>query len=239
VCRSCRATDAEIRWCPSLHCDLGLEFEQAVAAVARGLRTGEAAAPGHRFRQVLTVLRSLGTDEAARVLSLAARSQDEHVVGVDLAGDETQFPAKLFAEEFQKLRKSNPTLGITVHAGEGDGEQAIQNVRDAVELLGADRIGHGCAASRDPSVMALLKARDILVEVCPTSNVHTGTVSSIAEHPVRLFFDAGIRIAVCADNTLLSRTTAKQELIKLMDNKVFSAEEIHRIAKNALTAGFA
>ena len=235
---ACGVDYAEVRWCPSLHTELGLGREAAVAAVARGLERGEAAAPGCQFRQILTVLRSLGVDEARIICRLAADSAVRAVVGVDLAGDETRFPAALFAAPFGELAGLAPSLGVTVHAGEGGGAQAVRNVRDAVEMLGATRIGHGCAAAADPALLEMLRRRGVAIEVCPTSNVHTGSVPSLRAHPARAFHDAGIVIVPCCDNAFLSQTDTAKEYAALESAGLFTAAELAAIAAKAREAAF-
>jgi adenosine deaminase len=152
------------------------------------------------------------------------------VVGIDLAGNEHAHPPELFAAAFEAAHASG-TLGITVHAGEAGGGSngdddggkgaaleaaAAANIVTAVERLHATRIGHGVAAASDAAVMALLRDRGVTVEVCPTSNVHTGAVRCCAEHPAALFLRRGIAIVPCADNTLLSATSTGREYEALM-----------------------
>jgi len=150
------------------------------------------------------------------------------VVGIDLAGNEHAHPPELFVAAFEAAHATG-TLGITVHAGEagggGDGDggkgaaleaAAAANIVTAVERLHATRIGHGVAAASDAAVMALLRERGVTVEVCPTSNVHTGAVRCCAEHPAARFLRSGIAIVPCADNTLLSATSTGREYEVLM-----------------------
>jgi adenosine deaminase len=87
-----------------------------------------------------------------------------------------------------------------------------EEIRVAIEALLAQRIGHGTTLLDDPAVLALVIERGVVIEACPTSNVHTGVLRSVADHPLPRWLDAGVRACVCADNTLLSATTAAEEL---------------------------
>jgi adenosine deaminase len=125
---------------------------------------------------------------------------------VDVAGDESRFDARRYAGPL--ARASEAGLGVTVHAGEsGD----ASNVAEAVTTLGADRIGHGVGAASDQAVMALLADRQVAVEVCLSSNLHTGAVSSLDAHPFLALAAAGVPVALATDNTFFSATTLSRE----------------------------
>ncbi|MEO7994030.1 MAG: adenosine deaminase [bacterium] len=131
-----------------------------------------------------------------KLLQAIINLNDPTIVGLDSAGDEAH-PAPLRAAAF--LRKGQETLGIklTVHAGETG---IVQHIRWAIDECGADRIGHGLAAAKDPDLMAELVSRDIPIEVCLTSNWLTGGVADLAHHPVRTFIDHGVPFVLCTDN---------------------------------------
>src|SRR5690606_5397766 len=99
-------------------------------------------------------------------------------------------------------------LGRTVHAAEG---RAPHEIRTAIEVLGAQRIGHGTTLLEDPSVVDLVIERGVTIEACPTSNVHTGVIDAVAAHPLPRWLAAGVRACVCTDNTLLSDVTSAEE----------------------------
>jgi len=99
-----------------------------------------------------------------------------------------------------------------VHAGEG---RPPEEIRCAIEQFHAQRVGHGTTLLDDPAVLELVVERGITVEACPTSNVHTGVIADVAEHPIRAWLEAGVKVCVCADNTLFSQTDAAQELDRL------------------------
>ncbi len=119
----------------------------------------------------------------------------ESLVAVDLAGDELGFPGELFNEHFKRVRDAG--LQITAHAGEAAGAQSMWQ---AIKELGATRIGHGVNAIHDPKLMEYLVEHKIGIESCPTSNLHTSTVSSYQEHPLRTFMEAGVLVGLNTDD---------------------------------------
>lgn len=161
--------------------------------------TGQAAEHyGIRRGLILTVTR--GDYSAVNLSTLLQAYQDldmpRDVIGIDLAGDEeTKYPSELPAL-FRKA-KDRFGLGITIHAGETG---RVENVRAAVELFGADRIGHGTAAGKAPELLELLAAKGICVEVCPISNRLTGAVPKDEAHPLQLFRRYGVPFVICSDN---------------------------------------
>ncbi|MFH1690184.1 MAG: adenosine deaminase [Candidatus Eisenbacteria bacterium] len=202
----------EIRFCPTLHTREGLSPSDAVMAVVSGTEqgVGEAlsGAPGDRMsaRVILSVLEGMSEEETGELVDLAIGFADSLVAGVDLAGDEALFDAARHARPFARAADSG--LGVTVHAGE---EGDAGNVTAAVEILRANRIGHGVSAASDAGVMSLLADRNVAVEVCLSSNLHTGAVESLNAHPLCRLVDAGVPVALATDNRFFSHTTLSQE----------------------------
>jgi len=201
----------EVRLCPPLHTRGALCSDAVVESVLLGLECGAArvaqASPGDRAssRVVVTVLEGMADDDATSLVALAARHAGG-VCGVDLAGNEALFDAARYRRAFSAARDAG--LGLTAHAGEGHGPE---HIRDAVVELGVRRIGHGTSAARDPAVMALLADRGVTVEVCLSSNVHTGAVDRIDRHPLRAFLANGVRAVLATDNRFFSCTTLSRE----------------------------
>ncbi|MDN7698623.1 adenosine deaminase [Burkholderia sp. AU44665] len=161
--------------------------------------TGEAA-QHHGIRRGLILTVTRGDYSAVNLSTLLQAYQDlgepKDVIGLDLAGDEEiAYPTEL--PSFFREAKDRFGLGITIHAGETG---RVENVRSAVELFGADRIGHGTAAGKDPELLDLLSARDICVEVCPISNRLTGAVPANEAHPLQQFRRYGVPFVICSDN---------------------------------------
>jgi len=148
---------------------------------------------------IVTLLRHEELATAARVAHIALDRRDKGIVALDLAGDEYHFPPEPFAGIFRDARQEG--LGITIHAGEWVGPASV---RGAVEALGAERLGHGVRVIEDPSTLALVRERNITLEVCLTSNIQTGVVSDIEHHPLPRLMAAGLRTTINTDDPSVS-----------------------------------
>ena len=190
-------TTLEIRFAPQLHRGAGVEAIVDAAVEGASGRAGIVLCG--LYGEPPSVL-----DELVRVAATRPG-----VVGIDLAGgpapDHT-FGLKDYAPAYRQAAERG--IGRTVHAGEG---RPPGEIRDAIEVLGAQRIGHGTTLLEDPAVVDLVRERQVTIEACPTSNVHVGVVGSVAEHPLPRWLEAGVRVCVCTDNTLLSAVTSVEE----------------------------
>jgi adenosine deaminase len=232
------ARHIEVRLCPPLHTRGGLGCDEVVEAVLSGLELGEARAaqtsPGDSAsaRVIVTILEGMTEDEAAALAALAARHAGG-VVGIDLAGDEALFDAERYRRAFSMARDAG--LGLAVHAGEG---HEARHIRDAVTELGARRIGHGTSAARDPAVMALLAERGVTVEVCLSSNVHTGAVERLELHPLRALLARGVRAVLATDNRFFSSTTLSREHDLARERLGVTSEEAAAMVVESARAAF-
>jgi adenosine deaminase len=161
-----------------------------------------------QVRLITQIGRDESLDVAWQVAEVAAAFQDQGMVGLDLAGDEINYSAIRFAEVFQWAKAQG--LRITIHAGEAG---PASNIQEAIKVLGADRIGHGVRAMEDLSVMDLLAKQNVTLEMCPTSNLQTGVVSSLGQHPLWAYQQVGIRVTVNTDDPSISSTTLTDEYI--------------------------
>jgi adenosine deaminase len=182
---------------------------------------------------ILSGLRNHETNKNILLAKIAKKYQDKGVVGFDLAGDEAGYSAELHQEAFKIIRDSD--LGITVHAGEAAG---YENVQYAINNINASRIGHGVKSFESKSTMELLKEKKILLEICPTSNIHTGTVESIESHPVKEFFDFGIEISIGDDDPITSRTRVSNELTLIQNTFGFSNNDLLKIQLSSIDQSF-
>jgi adenosine deaminase len=178
-------------------------------AMAEGVA---AARTGVSYRAILTLVRERGPEEADRIVADAVAAKEHGVAGVDLAGDEHQYPSILFRSAIARARDAG--LGVTVHAGEFDGPSEVWA---AIYQLGATRIGHAISAVTDPELMNKMRDRGILVEACPTSDIRVGTVPSLAAHPMRALMAAGVPLTVAANDPLLNGTSLSRELSLVSD----------------------
>lgn len=193
-------TTLEVRFAPQLHGRRGLALEGAIDAVLAGL-DGQAGL-------VLCVL--YGEDPAVAQALVAAGASRPGVVGLDLAGGPTPghgWDLASYAGAFRAAAAAG--LGTTVHAGEG---RPPAEIRTAIEVLGARRIGHGTTLLDDPAVLELVLARDVTIEACVTSNWHVGAIARPADHPLPRWLALGVRACINTDNPLFSRVTAGSEL---------------------------
>lgn len=143
---------------------------------------------------------------AEKVASLAVERKDRGIIGLNLAGNESEFPADPFISIFRRVKESG--LAVTIHAGEWNG---AQNVRQAIEELNADRIGHGIRVLDDPRVVTLARERNTPFEVCLTSNYQTGAVQNIQTHPLIRMLEAGLNVTLNSDDPSISGITLSDE----------------------------
>jgi adenosine deaminase len=195
-------TTLEIRFAPQLH--KGAPVEAII----------DAAVEGAAGRAGIVLCGLYGEPPEVLLGLVEAAASRKGVVGIDLAGGPSptdSFHLRDYARAFR--RAATLGLGRTVHAGEG---RPSAEIRVAIEALMAQRIGHGTTLLDDAETVDLVFSRGVVIEACPTSNVHTGVIARVEDHPLPRWLDAGIRACVCADNTLLSATNAREELDRVM-----------------------
>jgi len=188
----------ELRFSPWFMAEThSLNAAEVTAAVIEGIRAGEAAT-GVRAQAIGILSRSYGPEVCLQELEALLDNRDG-LVALDLAGDEKRFPAGLFIQHFHRSRDAG--LRTTVHAGEADGPHSVWS---AIRDLGAERIGHGIRSIEDPGLVAYLAKQQIGLEVCLSSNLHTSTVPSLAQHPARALLQAGVLLNLNTDDPGIS-----------------------------------
>jgi len=196
----------ELRFSPAFMADAhNLDPSHVTAAVIEGVAEG-ASATGMRVNLIGILTRTYGPVRARRELR-ALLDHKAAITALDLAGDESNWPAELFIEHFKQGRDAG--WHVTVHAGEAAGPQSIVT---AIDRLGATRIGHGVRAVEDSAVMDLLRDRRIGIEANLTSNVQTSTVSDYGSHPLRKFLEAGLLATINTDDPAISGINLAHEL---------------------------
>jgi adenosine deaminase len=218
-------TTLEIRFAPQLH--RGAPMERVVDAALAGI--------GKRAGLILCGLYGEPPDLVEALVAIAEPRKG--VVGIDLAGGPAPGARwSLTDYEAPFARAARAGIGRTVHAGEG---RPPGEIRVAIERLGAQRVGHGTTLLDDPSVLALVLERGVTIEACPTSNVHTGAISVIEDHPLARWLDRGVRACVNTDNTLLSSVTAPEEHERALARIVDMDEaKLERAIANGHAAAF-
>ncbi|NGZ78015.1 adenosine deaminase [Saccharibacillus alkalitolerans] len=222
----------EVRFGPQLHRSEGLTCEEVIDAVLRGLRRGEEEF-GVMARGIAACLRHHSPHKNMEVIAAAAAFKDSGMVAVDLAGPEAAFPAYLHRAVFEYAQLLD--MPVTIHAGEAGG---AENIHEAVTRLGATRIGHGVRLREDPKVMELVRARNIVLEMCPISNYQTKAMDSWETYPIREYFDAGLRLTINTDNLTVSDTSLVDEYRVLTDKFGFTLPEIGTLILNGVEAAF-
>jgi adenosine deaminase/aminodeoxyfutalosine deaminase len=187
---------------------------------------------GVQVRWILDAVRQFGAEPAMQVAALARERVDQGVVALGVGGSEERGPASWFQDVFAFARREG--LHLHAHAGESMGPESIW---DAL-ALGAERIGHGIAAVRDPALMRHLRERDIPLEICITSNLVTGVVRRIEDHPVRRLFEAGVPIVLNSDDPAMFRCSLAGEYRLAAEQFGFTEAELRRIAENGFRYAF-
>jgi adenosine deaminase len=221
----------EVRFAPQLHLRQGLTLQEVVYAVHEGLRQGQQEF-GLATGLILCCLRHEPAARSVEIAKLALANRDK-VCALDLAGDEARFPGATHAEAFALARAEG--LRRTVHAGEAAGADSI---REALELLAAERIGHGVRIEESAEVEEAVKEAAVALEMCPLSNVQTRAATSLAHHPIDRLLRKGLRVTVSTDARTVSLTTVSAEFDRLAATFGWGAAEFWRCQHHAAEAAF-
>lgn len=223
---------AEVRWAPRLHLERGLSVEDVIAAVASGVSARPRGARAPVVGLIVTAMRSHPPPANVELARVAA-TFGWPVVGFDLAGPEAEWPAPPHAAAFDVAREAG--LALTAHAGEVPGPGRVGEVLD----FGVTRVAHGVTAADDEALLAVLRDRDVTLDVCPTSNVQAGIFPSLATHPIARLHRAGVSVTLSTDDRTVSATTLSQELARAIEVIGLTDEEVAAIAVNAFRRAFA
>jgi adenosine deaminase len=235
---------AEVRFAPELHTERGLSLDQVVEAVLEGFREGSA---GRKItiRALLIAMRTAA--RSLEIAELAVRHRDAGVVGFDIAGAEAGNRPSRHLDAFQYVAREN--FHITIHAGEAFG---LPSIWEALQWCGAERLGHGVRIIDDIEVpdsgaghpelgrlASYIRDRRIPLEMCPTSNVQTGAVASIKEHPIGLLREMLFRVTVNTDNRLMSGVSLSSEFHALSEAFGYGWSDVEWLTINAMKSAFA
>jgi adenosine deaminase len=237
---------AEVRYAPELSTQAGLSLDDVMRAWLRGFARGATGAEGAGrpivVRAIVTAMRQFA--RSVEIAELSVRYRDEGVVGFDIAGPEAGFPPSRHLDAFQLIHHAN--FHVTIHAGEAFG---LPSIWEALQWCGAERLGHGVRIVDDITLLPggeiemgrlAQYVRDVRVplEMCPTSNVHTGAVPSIAAHPIDLLRRLRFRVTVNTDNRLMSGVTLSSEFEALTSTFGFGLDEMQWLSTNAMKSSF-
>jgi adenosine deaminase len=201
--------------------------------LARAIRSGLNQVPDVRIRLITDLVWDSGPELADRTLSELAEVKDSGIVGVGMGGNEAAYPPNAFTHVYERARR----LGFrtTVHAGETGGPE---NVWGAIRDLAVERIGHGVRSVGDPKLVDELRERAIPLEVSLSSNLRTGVVQSLPDHPLRQLVDAGIRVSINTDDPTMFNTTLANEYSLLESELGFSREEIRSLIEQGMESSW-
>jgi adenosine deaminase len=221
----------EIRFAPQLHLRNRLNMQEVLDAVHEGLEQGEQQT-GMKTGLIVCCLRHESAERNLEIATLAVNNRDK-VCALDLAGDEERYIGAPHAEAFALARREG--LRRTVHAGEAAGADSI---REALDLLGAERIGHGVRITESNELQSRAKVARLPLEMCPLSNVQTRAANSLPEHPIDRLFRAGLHVTVNTDCRTVSHTTLTKEFQRLENTFHWGPAEFHQCQLNSAEAAF-
>jgi len=222
----------EVRYSPMLHTRQGLRLTEVVETVLRGLHDAEVDR-GIESKLILCGIRNISPESSLEMAELVVAYKGRGVVGFDLAGAEYDYPAKDHQEAFALVRRNN--INVTIHAGEAYGPPSIAQ---ALHDCGAHRIGHGCRLREDGDLLHYVVDHRIPLECCPSSNVQTGAIASLATHPLRLYKNLGARVTINTDNRLITDTTMSKELWLAHSQIGLTWSDIRQIILNGFKSAF-
>ncbi|HEX5039854.1 MAG TPA: adenosine deaminase [Candidatus Limnocylindria bacterium] len=244
-CAEDLATDgivyAEVRMAPELLTDAGLSLDDAVEAMLAGFRRGSGGKP-ITIGLIVTAMRQAA--QSVQIAELAVRHRDEGVVGFDIAGPEAGYPPTRHLDAFNLIAHEN--FHFTIHAGEGFG---LPSIWEALQWCGAERLGHGVRIVDDIAVRpdgrvtlgrlaAYVRDTRVPLEMCPTSNVHTGAAPTIEEHPIDLLRRLRFRVTVNTDNRLMSGISLSTEFATLARAFAIGLDDMEWLTLNAMKSAF-
>ena len=218
---------AEVRFCPLFHVEK-ISVDEVITAIIKGFNRVKDV----KINLIFCMMRNFSIEKNLEIIDLTEKYLGNRVVGIDLAGDEANFKTENFAKLFKIIREKE--IPFTIHAGEADGATSVMT---AIEF-GAKRIGHGVRSIENEAVIKKLKENNIVLEICPTSNVNTHLYNSIKDNPIDKLRKLGIKVTVNTDNRTVSNTSLNKEYQLLKDNFGYNDDDFLEFNLNAIEAAF-
>jgi adenosine deaminase len=216
---------------PNDHVRRGLDYGKMLDAVNKGIRRAR-----RKFGITCTIrvdlVRNYGPEMAMKELDWIKKKGD-NIVAVDIGGSEDGFPPEPYEKAYKKAK--NLGLHLVAHAGEAAGPESVWG---AVKALGVERIGHGTTAVKDPALLKEIREKGIAIETCPVSNLRTGAIGALNEHPIRGFIRHGIKVSVNSDDPPMFNTDMNNEYLQLHSELGFSVDELMRISLDSIETSF-
>ena len=223
----------EIRFAPLLHINKGLSSYEVVKIVSERVKK-ESQKQNIYANLILCTLRHFSKKESLETVQLVKEFAGTNVVGFDIAADEAGFPLDNHIDSFNYARKNN--IFTTAHAGEAKG---AESVKETIEKLKTDRIGHGVRSIEDMDLLKKIKNQNIHLELCPTSNIVTKVYKSLKKHPIDEFYKNNLSISVNSDGRTISNTNLNYEYLLLHKNFNWQKKHFLKCNLNAIDASFA
>lgn len=221
----------EAIWSAYDHMRRGLDYIKMLDSINAGIHQA-----GKDFGVTCTIrvdlVRNYGPEIGAMLLG-SIKEKGDNIVAVDIGGSEDNYPPEPYEAVFRKAREQG--LHLVAHAGEAAGPESV---RGAVERLKVERVGHGVTAVRDQATIQLLKSRNVTIECCPISNLRTGVIKSIREHPIREFIQNGLKVSLNSDDPPMFGTDMNNEYLALSRELEFTPRELANISLNAVDSSF-
>ncbi len=222
----------EVRFSPILHTQDGLTLTAIMEAVLAGLRDARTDFGVHSG-VIVCGIRNMSPTVSLRLAELSVAFKNRGVVGFDLAGSEYNYPAKDHLDAFNRILSNN--VNVTIHAGEAYGPESIHQ---ALHYCGAHRLGHGTRLREDGDLLNYVNDHRIPMEMCVSSNVQTGAVKELSEHPIKFYLDLGLRVTLNTDNRLITDTTMTGEYLVVYKHFGLRPREILDLVMNGVKSSF-
>jgi len=222
----------EIRFAPLWHIRKGLKMTEIIDAVLKGAHEAERDFD-IKIGIIICGIRHTSPEDTMKVAELAVAYKNKGVVGFDLAGAERDFPAKDHKEAFYLIINNN--INTTAHAGEAYGPESIEQ---AIHFISANRIGHGTRLREDGDLLNYVNDHRIPLEMCITSNIQTKAAKHVEDHPIKFYFDLGLRVTLNTDNRLISKVSLTDEYMLAIEKLGFTADEIKYLILNGFKSAF-
>jgi len=223
---------AEIIWSPSIPWKFGNDADAIMGGLAQRARQIEQQS-GLKIRWILDCVRQMGPEMAKRTAEQALAFKSQGVAAIGLGGDENSLPMSDYEQVFRWAKANG--LFVHVHAGEVGGPEQVW---DAVKLLGANRIGHGIQAARDPRLMEYLRDHTVALDICLTSNLRTRAWTPISSHPLKLLYKRGVPVTLSTDDPGLFEVSLEGEFVKCSQLLGFTREDLRHLVLQAVRSAF-
>lgn len=223
----------EVRFAPQLHTKSGLSFDKIIKSVIKGIKRAEDIYE-IKGNIILSCMRNMDVENGLEVIKAGEKFLHKGVVGVDLAGPEEEG----FSYKFKPIIDKAKEYGyrVTIHAGEG---ASGKNVIESINILGAERIGHGVKINDMKEAYELVKEKNIILEMCPTSNIQTKAVDKIENYPFYKFYEDNIKVTLNTDNRTVSNINLTKEINLIFERGNLSEQEYKKLYLNTIEATFA